>query len=107
MVQIVSIIEEERRVEEELRDIRKKIETKAWQRCRPFLLWDGDKNTSYFHYQASHPRKRNRIEFLRDAAGVDHFEQEKLLRIVRDYYKDLFSSSRPPISVNQIDHVEV
>lgn len=69
MVQTVVIIEEEGRLESEIRDIRKKLETEAWQRCRPFVLRDGDKNTPYFHYRASHRRKRNRIESLINSDG--------------------------------------
>lgn len=46
--QTTSIIEEEHTVEDEIRDIRKKIETEAWQRTRTFILRDGDKSTFYF-----------------------------------------------------------
>ena len=85
MVQTVSIIEEERRVEIEIRDIRRKIETESWQRCRPFILRDGDKNTSYFHYCASHRRKQNRIKSLFDSNGVEKVEQSEIMNVVCAY----------------------
>lgn len=84
MTQSVVIIEEEGRVETEICDIRRKLETEAWQRCRPFVLRDEDKNTSYFHYRASHRRKRNHIESLLDRHGVVKTSQEDLMKIVFD-----------------------
>lgn len=102
MTQTFATIEEERRVEFEIRDIRRKIETAAWQQSRPFVLRDDDKNTYYFHYRASHRQKQNKIESLVDSDGVTRVDQEDILRIVLSYFKDLFQSPRPPISVDQI-----
>lgn len=41
-----SVIEEYRSVEHEIRVLQKHQETAAWQRCRPFVLRDGDKKTA-------------------------------------------------------------
>lgn len=97
LTQSAAFIKEERRAEEEIRSIRKKIETEAWQHCRPFILRDGDKNTSYFHYRASHRHKRNKIESLLDVNGRVCVSPEDLTKVVLSYYTDLFSSSRPPL----------
>ena len=94
MAQTTSNIEEKRRVEDEIRDIRKKIEIEAWQRSRPFILRDGDKNTSYFHYRASHRRKLNKIISLFHSSGVEQFALKELMRVVNAYYSELFLSSR-------------
>lgn len=106
MKQSTTSIEEERQVESEIRDIRKQIETEAWQRSSPFFLRDGDKNTSYFHYRASHREKRNKIESLIDSQGVEKFDQVDLMNIVCSYYSKLFSSSRPPISLDLLDNID-
>lgn len=106
LVQSVAVIEQEKRVEEEIRLIRKKIETEAWQRCRPFVLRDGDKKTSYFHYRASHRRKRNKIESFLDANGIVRVEQEDLMTVVWSYYSELFTSSRPPLDSSSFSHIE-
>lgn len=65
-----SVIEELCTVERDLRRLRQQQETAAWQRCRPFILRDGDKNTAYFHAKASNRRRRNRIKSLEDSKGV-------------------------------------
>lgn len=42
------VLEECREVEKDLRELRRDEETAAWQRCRQFILRDGDKNTLFF-----------------------------------------------------------
>ena len=106
MTQSVAIIKEESRLQSEIRDIRRKIETEAWQCFCPFVLRDGDKNTSYFHYRVSHRRKRNKIESLIDSEGVVRVEQEEIMRVVFTYYLDLCKRFRPPISVDQIEGIK-
>lgn len=101
-----SVIDEERRVEEEIRSIRRKIETEAWQRARPFVLRDNDKNSSYFHYCASHRRKRNKIESLVDNNRRVCVDLEDLMSVVHSYYAELFTSSRPPLDSNSFACIE-
>lgn len=93
-------------MEEDIRSIRKKIETEAWQRCRLFVLWDSDKNTSYFHYRASHRHKRNTIESLIDDHGNVQVDQENLMNVVQSYYATLFTSSRPPLDSSCFSNME-
>lgn len=97
MVQTYSVIEEEQRVEEELRNICKKLEIEAWPRCRPFILRDRDKNTSYFHYTASYRFKRNKVFSLLDSDSKKVDKHEHLLRDVMNFYAGVLTSSRPPI----------
>lgn len=94
-----------RRVKQELRDLRKHQETAAWQRCRPFVLRDGDKNTSYFHTKASNRRRRNKLTGLEDAHGTLHKKSEGMMAVVLDYFLHLFSRSRPEITMDDVDFV--
>lgn len=48
-----SVLEELRQVEHHIRVLRQQQETAAWQRCRPFVLRDGDRNTTFFHSKVS------------------------------------------------------
>lgn len=88
-------------------DIRKNIEIEAWQRSRPFILRDGDKNTSYFHYRTSQSKTRNTIISLLDSAGVERSDLKGLLHVVYDYYSDFFRSSRLPIDRDLFEHMDV
>jgi endonuclease/exonuclease/phosphatase family protein len=64
------IIDESREVEKELRELRRLEETAAWQRCQPYVLRDGDKNTAFFHAKAASRLKRNNIKMLLDMDGT-------------------------------------
>lgn len=86
--------------------MRKHQEIAAWQRCHPFVLRDGDKNTSYFHTKASNRRKRNRLKGLEDVHGFKQKSQEGMKSIVLNYFSDLFATSRPKISIDQVDFIK-
>ncbi|CAO2820437.1 unnamed protein product [Amaranthus hypochondriacus] len=79
-------LEESREVERELRDLRKSEETAAWQQCRPFVLRDGDKNTTFFHAKAANRLKRNNIKMLKDKGGTPQTSFEGLKNVVTEYY---------------------
>lgn len=101
-----SVIEEHRQIEKELRQLRQHQETAAWQRCHPFVLRDGDKNTSYFHTKASNKRRRNRLKGLEDAHGVKQKSHEGMKSIVINYFSDLFATLRSEISIDQVGFIE-
>ncbi|XP_048494687.1 uncharacterized protein LOC125494872 [Beta vulgaris subsp. vulgaris] len=96
------LVEEIREVEEELRVLRRSQETAAWQRCRPFVLRDGDRNTAYFHNKATERKKRNRITRMVDKDGVMKEEKEEIAEIVVDYFNELSTTSRPQINIDDL-----
>lgn len=100
------VLEEGREVEKELRELRRSEETTAWQRCRPFILRDGDKNTAFFHAKAANRTKRNHLTMLLDNAGNPQTSFDGMKKVVCDFYKKLFFSSRAPISLGSIDMLE-
>lgn len=100
------IIEESREVERELRELRRIEETAAWQRSRPFVLRDGDKNTTFFHAKASSRLKRNNLNMLHDKDGNPQTTLDAMKKVVTTFYRDLFSSSRDPISPSQLDMID-
>lgn len=100
------IVEESREVEKELRELRRLEETAAWQRSRPFVLRDTDKNTIFFHAKADSRVKRNNIKMLHDSSGNPQTSIETIRRVVMNFYRNLFSSSRGSISVGQLDMVD-
>jgi hypothetical protein len=66
-------------------------ETKAKQRSREKWVAEGNRNTSYFHAVANQRRRKKMIQVLDGPDGPVH-ENKEMLKIVVDYYKDLFLS---------------
>lgn len=77
-----TVLEEYRNIEQELRQLRQHQEPAAWQRCRPFVLKDGDRNTAYFHAKVSNRRRRNKLKFLEDDNGFKHKDQEGMKTMI-------------------------
>jgi len=79
----------------ELNDLFDK-ESLMWeQRAQALFLKCGDRNTSYFHYKASHRFRRNKISGLRNSANAWCTEDKQIKDIVVDYFHSLFASSHP------------
>ena len=71
-------------------------EEKMWkQRSRALWLQKGDQNTQFFHNKASHRYKRNRIEELKNEAGMVCTDEEEISKILIYYYQNLFTSASP------------
>ncbi|KAA3480252.1 reverse transcriptase [Gossypium australe] len=62
------------------------------QRARIDWLKLGDKNTSFFHKQATQRQKRNFIQKLHFEDGRETIENEEMKEIARSYFVKLFSS---------------
>lgn len=106
MQHTLTIVEEIRRVEAELRLLQRKQETAAWQRCRPLYLRDGDRNTAYFHMKAKERKKRNYIHKLEDSNGHLREGRDNNENVILEYYNDLFSSSRPAIHSEDVHMID-
>ena len=65
------------------------------QRARLNWFQGGDRNTNFFHAKASSRQKKNLIERLLDSDGVWQEEDEKIEKVVVEYYNNLFTSSSP------------
>ena len=71
-------------------------EEQMWkQRSRTQWLQHGDRNTRFFHCQATCRQRRNRIQGITDEAGVWQQEDDKIEAGIVSYYKSLFTSFNP------------
>lgn len=59
-----------------------------------------------FHSKVSNRKKRNMIKWLEDNNGVQHRNIEGMKNVVVDYCSDLFASSRPEITLDQLDFID-
>lgn len=74
-----------------LDDLMKQEEVYWLQRAKAFWLTEGDKNTKFFHAQASARKKPNHIDYLKtpnDEKVVDH---EKMCDMTVTYFKEIFN----------------
>jgi hypothetical protein len=62
------------------------------QRSRIRWLTAGDKNTLFFHLQASQRRKKNKITSLKRSDGQVTEDAQEIGSLATNFYKSLFSS---------------
>jgi hypothetical protein len=67
-------------------------EEMAWlQRSRVSWLREGDRNTKYFHRQASRRHRKNRIRLLKRPDGSITVDKAEMEAMARNYFQSLFS----------------
>ena len=65
------------------------------QRAKAHWLREGDKNTSFFHAQASKRRKQNTILGIWDCCGRWCEGQDNIAQAAIDYFNNIYASSSP------------
>jgi hypothetical protein len=91
----VDSIQRYKDLEHNLSELLREEETMWRQRSRALWLRDGDKNTKFFHGKASQRRKVNEIKKLKDAHGVWWKGEDKVEKLLLDYFKELFTTAGP------------
>ncbi|KAL0448854.1 UNVERIFIED_CONTAM: hypothetical protein Slati_1441800 [Sesamum latifolium] len=66
------------------------------QRSKALWLVAGDRNTSSFHAKANKCRVSKEIKKLTDNNGAEVSDREGIQRIILDYFRAIFKSTRPP-----------
>lgn len=73
-----------------------KKEKEYWSRkARVRWLREGDKNSSYFHAATAERRKRNRIDHLITAEGVECRSENEIAGEIARYFEILFKTEQP------------
>ncbi|MCH83205.1 hypothetical protein A2U01_0004023, partial [Trifolium medium] len=62
------------------------------QRSRALWLKHGDKNTSYFHQKANQRRRKNKIEYIRDGQGINHYDPIQIEETLLTHFRSLFTT---------------
>ncbi|XP_042942913.1 uncharacterized protein LOC122277099 [Carya illinoinensis] len=68
---------------------------KWWQRAKQHWFKLDDRNTKYFHMQASQRRKTNTIKAIEDPNGRTITEQIEIGAVFIGYFSSLFTTSQP------------
>ncbi|KAK9749818.1 hypothetical protein RND81_02G152700 [Saponaria officinalis] len=84
-----------RKVVKEIAELLRQEESFWRQRSRALWLKDGDKNTKFFHKKASQRKEKNHIGKLIDEQGRTVTDSRDIATCAVDYFKGLFTSSRP------------
>eukprot|EP00253_Pinus_taeda_P015168 PITA_15168 len=74
-----------------LRKIKRQEEEKWRTKSRQVWLESEDKNTSFFHKQATARQARNTITAILDSAGTHHVEQADIKEAATEHFKDLLT----------------
>ncbi|KAG7579243.1 Ribonuclease H domain [Arabidopsis thaliana x Arabidopsis arenosa] len=70
-----------------------KKEEEFWkQRSRQLWLTLGDKNSGYFHAITKGRKAMNKFAVIEDDAGQSYYEEAQILKVISEYYQNLFSS---------------
>ena len=65
------------------------------QRAKALWLKESDKNTKFFHAQASERRKQNAITGIWDSQGRWCNEQDSIAQVAIDYFENIFKTASP------------
>jgi len=73
----------------------KRAEEIKWRiKSRELWLKEGDKNTAYFHKQATAKKTRNNVTTITDSQGSQHNDQESIKRAAFLHYKCLLTETQ-------------
>lgn len=99
-------IEVERHFMQSIDELLAREETMWRQRSRVDWLKEGDHNTAFFHARASQRHKKKLIKEIQDNQRHWIEEENRVEDVVVNYFKSIFSSSQPHITVGDLEGVE-
>ncbi|KAK4563360.1 hypothetical protein RGQ29_005753 [Quercus rubra] len=82
-----------------------KEDTMWKQRSRLNWFKEGDRNTRFFHANASSRFQKNLIEGIYDDEGLWQEDEKIVVKIFVDYYSELFTTCRPSKFIEIVDAV--
>eukprot|EP00253_Pinus_taeda_P017260 PITA_17260 len=81
----------------------KREEETKW-RCKSRQLWlkEGDKNTAYFHKQATARKIRNNVSTITDSEGNHHNNHESIKRAASLHFKSLLTENQEEFDYSEL-----
>ncbi|XP_074301321.1 uncharacterized protein LOC141632701 [Silene latifolia] len=90
-----SAVAERKKLVKEIAQLLRDEEVLWRQRSRALWLKEGDKNTKFFHRQATQRKQKNHITKLIDAEGQEWVGNEAVAAVANSYFVELFAPSEP------------
>lgn len=87
-------MEQERNLYSQLSHISREEETKWRLKSRQLWLQGGDKNTAFFHNQATARKLRNNVCSILDKEGNQQNTQEAIRNAATEFYRDLLTETK-------------
>src|SRR5690606_3093863 len=69
-------------------------------------LREGDRNTKYYHALTKQRRARNRITKLQDENGIMVEDDDGMVAIATQYFRQIFESSNPKEIQDALTHIQ-
>eukprot|EP00253_Pinus_taeda_P004596 PITA_04596 len=82
--------------------IKREEETKWRVKSRKLWLKEGDKNTTYFHKQATARKTRNNVSAITDGEGSHHSNQESIKRAASLHFKSLLTENQEEADYSEL-----
>eukprot|EP00253_Pinus_taeda_P004750 PITA_04750 len=89
-------------IQGQLIHIKRAEETKWRFKSRQLWLKEGDKNTAYFHKQATVRKTRNNVNAITDNEGNQHNNQESIKRAASLYFKSLLTENHEEADYSEL-----
>eukprot|EP00253_Pinus_taeda_P010145 PITA_10145 len=94
--------QEPKKIKQKLMHIKREEETKWRFKSRQLWLKEGDKNTAYFHKQATARKIRNNVNAITDSEGNHHNNQESIKRAASLHYKSLLTKNQEEVDYSEL-----
>eukprot|EP00253_Pinus_taeda_P016434 PITA_16434 len=89
-------------IQGQLMHIKREEEIKWRFKSRQLWLKEGDKNTTYFHKQATARKIRNNVNAITDSKGNQHNNQEDIKRAASLHFKSLLTEDQEEIDYSEL-----
>eukprot|EP00253_Pinus_taeda_P008137 PITA_08137 len=86
----------------QLMHIKREEEIKWRFKSRQLWLKEGDKNTAYFHKQATARKTRNNVSDINDSEGNHHNNQEDIKRAASLHFKSLLTKDQEEVDYSEL-----
>uniref|UniRef100_A0A803L0F3 Reverse transcriptase zinc-binding domain-containing protein n=1 Tax=Chenopodium quinoa TaxID=63459 RepID=A0A803L0F3_CHEQI len=91
--QTEEVISQMKTIDDRIDELERREEMYWKQRSRQDWLQHGDKNTTFFHTKTKQRAERNNIKKIKDEAGNEFDDEEKITEVFVNYFEGMFTGN--------------